>query len=173
MKCKISSLLKWLYKINHYSSYFHFILDISSKTYTTNLSILFTFIQLGHFNIKCRNHSLYFYLKRKLALKIDKLINKESVPHKIVKSALSPIGLKFTQNVGLDVKPSQKIFGATPHANSNNVTANSRNSKIHTFEGEGSKILKFSLKIVDERVYTWEFLIFFRIVGSVWGVWKF
>ena len=35
-------------------------------------------------------------------------------PHQMVKSALSPIGLKLTQNVGINVKLSQKIFWFDP-----------------------------------------------------------
>ena len=77
-------------------------------------------------------------------------------PRKMVKFALSSIGLKFTKNVSLDVKPSLKKFLGRPppsHPYSNNMTVNDYNSKIHTFEMEGSKILKFSYKIVNEQAY--------------------
>ena len=48
------------------------------------------------------------------------------------------------------------------------MIVSSQNSKIHTFEGRASKILKFSHKIVSEQVYTWEFFqIFFR---KFWGI---
>ena len=75
----------------------------------------------------------------------------------MVEFAFSPIGLKRTQNVSLDVKPSQNFFESTPppsYLNPNNMAVNSQNSKIHTFEGEGSKISKFSHKIVTKQVYT-------------------
>ena len=83
----------------------------------------------------------------------------------MVKSGLSPIRLKRTQNVSVsvDVKPSQKQFWVTPPHNpdSNNVTVNSKNSKIHTYEGGSSKILKFSHKIVNKCKYVRIFSIFF------------
>ena len=66
----------------------------------------------------------------------------------MVQSAFSPIRLKFTQNVSLDIKPSQKIFGSLarpPHPNLNNMTVNGQNSKIHALE-RSSKILNFFQK---------------------------
>ena len=71
-----------------------------------------------------------------------------------MKYALSLIGLKLIQNVSLDVKPSHKNFSVilSPSPTPNDMTVNRQNSKIHTFKPKGSKILKFSHKIVSERV---------------------
>ena len=52
----------------------------------------------------------------------------------MVKSVLSPIGLKLTLNVDLDVKPHQKSLWLDPLTpNSYNMTINGKNSKIYTF----------------------------------------
>ena len=68
----------------------------------------------------------------------------------------------------------KKFSAQSPHPNPNNMTVNSQNSKIHTFEGGGSKNSKLSHKIISKQVYTWEFFLFFSAyLRKFWGVWKF